>query len=114
MRISLYKEKIVQAFHGAHVLSIAAIAKKVPGADFSTIFRNVELLCKEGKLKKIIIDEDVTVYELVNINHSHDHFICNECGGVEEVHVSHDLLGKGSKAKATDVIIRGVCGPCNQ
>jgi Fur family transcriptional regulator, ferric uptake regulator len=113
MKTSLYKEKILKIFQDTHVLSIADVHKKLKGADFSTIYRNIESLLKEGKLKKIIVNEDITVYERADAKH-HDHFICTECGEVEEVHIAANILGKGSKAKAKDVVIRGVCGPCNR
>ena len=113
MKTSPYKDKILKLFESAHTLSIADVHKKIPSADFSTLFRNIELLTKEGKLKKIVVDKDVTVYEVNNKDHHHDHFICVECGDVDEIHVSTNVLGKGSKAKVEDVVIRGVCEDCN-
>lgn len=112
MKTSPYKDKILKLFEKAHTLSIADLHKKIPEADFSTLFRNVESLTKEGKLKKIIVDKDVTVYEVNDAKHHHDHFICVECGDVDEIHVSSSVL-KGSKAKVEDVVIRGVCEDCN-
>lgn len=111
MRTSRYKDDILKVFKTAHVLSIADVCKKIPQADFSTIYRNVEALTKEGILKKIVVTEDLTVYEYADKDHAHDHFICNECGEVEEVHVSHNLL-KGKKGKVEEVVLRGTCGDC--
>lgn len=112
MRTSLYKAKILEVFKHAHVLSIADVQAQLGKVDFSTVYRNIEILIKEGLLKKIIVNEDLTVFELVNKEHKHDHFICNDCGKVEEIHIETAVLGQGSDTKVTDVIVRGVCGPC--
>jgi Fur family zinc uptake transcriptional regulator len=112
MKTSPYKDKILKLFQKVHTLSIADVCKKIPEADFSTIFRNVEMLTQEGKLKKIVVDKDITVYEANDSAHHHDHFICVECGDVDAVHVSGSVL-KGSKARVEDVVIRGVCEDCN-
>ncbi len=112
MKTSPYRDSIIKLFEKSHTLSIADVQKKIPKADFSTLFRNIESLTKEGKLKKIIVDKDVTVYERNDKAHAHDHFICIECGEVDEIHVSGTVL-KGKKVKVQDVVVRGVCGDCN-
>ncbi|MEN9604484.1 MAG: hypothetical protein RJB39_169 [Candidatus Parcubacteria bacterium] len=112
MKTSPYKDKIIQLFKKAPTLSIAQIRTKMPSADFSTIFRNVEKLVKEGVLKKIIVDKDVTVYAQKGAQSPQHHFICLECGQVENVQISANIL-KSSRVKVTDVILRGICEACN-
>lgn len=112
MKTSLYKDAILAAFQSKHTLSIADIQKAVPRADFSTIFRNVESLAKSGVLKKIAINADQTVYELYDKNHEHDHFVCVDCGTVEEIHIKHKDIKGPVQSKTLDIVVRGVCGPC--
>lgn len=114
MKTSPYKSVILELFAKAHVLSISDIHKSIPKADFSTIFRNVEALLKEAKLKKIIIDADVSVYELVGKGNEHDHFVCIDCGKIDEIHILHTDIRVAKKAKTLDIIVRGICGPCNK
>ena len=113
MKTSPYKELILSQFKKAHVLSIADVHKAIPKADFSTIFRNVEQLLQAGILMRIVVDADTTVYELVGKGHQHDHFVCVNCGRVDEVHVRKEDIKMVGKSKVLDVVIRGICGPCD-
>lgn len=92
-----------------HLLSVAEIQAQV-GGDFSTVFRNLEILVKEGVIKKVVISKDSVMYEKVSA-HPHDHFVCDDCGIVEEIKINRKNIK--SKALIKDVLVRGVCGQCN-
>ncbi len=109
MRNNIYKEKILKALEKKHLSTIAEIHKDIPEADYSTIFRNVELLLSEKKIKKIMIDNKTIAYE--SSKESHDHFICNDCGNVEAIHIPHDSI-KGRQID--DITVRGTCNSCKQ
>lgn len=109
MRTNIYKEKVLEAFTGAHLLSIADIQRKIPKADFSTIFRNIEQLCTEGLVRRVTISKDVVLYEVAQKNHRHDHFVCNDCGTIEAIHLPKHLVSKG---RVDEVLVRGTCESC--
>lgn len=111
MRTNVYKEKVLEAFRGAHLLSIGDIVHKIPKADFSTIFRNVEQLCTEGVVRRVTISKDVVLYEVVEKNHRHDHFVCTDCGVIEAIHLPKRLVSKG---RVDEVLVRGACERCKQ
>lgn len=111
MRTNTYKEKIVAVLDRAHLLSIAAIQEKITKADFSTIFRNLEQLCAEGIVRKVSIAKDNVLYELVEKNHHHDHFVCDACGAIESVCLSKTITSN-IKGSVRDVLIRGTCLNC--
>lgn len=111
MRTNIYKTEIMNVLKKAHLLSIAAIHAKIAKADFSTIFRNVEQLCKEGLLRKVTISKDVVLYERAETTHRHDHFICNDCGTIASVQLPKNIGLKG-KGLVHDVLIRGICTKC--
>lgn len=111
MRTNVYKQKILAALKNTHLLSIAALCTKIPKADFSTIFRNVEQLCIEGVVRKVIISKETTLYELSDLLHHHDHFVCTLCGSVESVHVSPNITLTGG-AVISDILVRGTCTNC--
>jgi Fe2+ or Zn2+ uptake regulation protein len=94
MRLNVYKDKVLAILEKDHLLSIADICKKLGGVDFSTVFRNVEHLVAEGLIKKIFVNKDMVLYEAGGI-HMHDHFVCNNCGTIESVHVSKKLYLRG-------------------
>lgn len=110
MRKHVYRETIQSILASSHMMSIAAICKRIPKADFSTIFRNLEQLCEEKIVRKIIIDKDTVLYELIHIDQHHDHFVCIDCGIVESIIVPSIILS--GNASITDIVIRGTCSAC--
>jgi Fe2+ or Zn2+ uptake regulation protein len=108
MRTNIYKQKIIDLLNKHHLLSISQIHKYISEANNSTIFRNIEELLKQGQIRKIIVDDKNTSYELTN--HTHDHFICNDCGKIESVKISHNII---KNKKIDNIIIRGNCNDCN-
>ncbi len=111
MRTNVYKQKILDVLSKSHLISIADIHTQIPEADYSTIFRNVESLSKDGLIKKIILGKGVVMYESVS-NHAHDHFVCDDCGKVETLHLSRDFKLNGN-AIIKDILLKGTCDDCN-
>jgi Fe2+ or Zn2+ uptake regulation protein len=110
MRTSLHKNKILKLLSKRHLLTIAQIHKAIPKVDYSTIFRNVEQLLKAKLIKRVLIDNKSVAYE--SSKESHDHFICNDCGKVEEIHVSRKDLSEDRVV--SDITARGICGQCKK
>lgn len=108
MRTNLYREKIVNVLRQNHLLSINEIHKKIPRANFSTIFRNIEQLYEDKSVKRIIVDKDTILYELSD--HRHDHFVCDDCGDIQQVHFSRKI--KMNQVVIADIMIRGTCEDC--
>lgn len=111
MKTPIYKQKIIDTLKKNHLMSIADIEKKVK-ANFSTIFRNIEILKTEGLIKQVVKDKDTILYEYVGEGHAHDHFICDDCGDVQAIHVDKKALHIKGKGKAQDVTVHGLCGDC--
>lgn len=109
MRTSLYKSKIIALLEKRHLLTINEIHQAIPEANFSTIFRNVEQLSAAGDIKAVQIDNKQVAYE--SAKHHHDHFICTDCGDVEEIHFP--LPKALAKKNVSDVTVRGTCGSCS-
>lgn len=109
MRTHFYREHIMNILKQHHLLSIKEINQKIPKANFSTIFRNIEQLHNENLIKRIMIDKDTILYELAD--HTHDHFVCNDCGEIQKINVLKKI--KTNKLTISDVMVRGLCGSCN-
>ena len=107
MRTNVYKEKILDLLQKKHLLTIAEIHKAIPEADYSTIFRNVEHLLADKEIKKVMIYNKSVAYE--SAKESHDHFICNDCGTVEPIHIPHKSI---EGRKVDDITVRGSCNKC--
>lgn len=112
MKVSPYKEKIIDVLKNNHLLSIADIQSKIPASNFSTIFRNIEILKTEGLVKQIIAQKDIILYELVTEGNEHDHFVCDDCGDVQTIHVHKKDLNIKGNAKIRDAVVHGSCSQC--
>lgn len=53
-----------------------------PGTNFSTVYRNLEILLQEGIVRKVELNREASYYELVDTKDHHHHLICKECGSV--------------------------------
>jgi len=104
-----------------HPLSVKDLAKKLSstGIDTVTLYRNVESLQNLGLLKKILIDDKQTHYELSSQDHHH-HIICKVCGKISDVSTcdvivtGKDLLKTTGFAKVTEHSLEffGICEGC--
>jgi Fe2+ or Zn2+ uptake regulation protein len=112
MKVSVHKDKIIAVLKKNHLLSIADICTQIPESTFSTIFRNIEILKTEGLVKQIVADKDIVLYELVTVGHSHDHFVCDDCGDVQAIHIDKKALHIKGKAKVGDTVVHGTCEDC--
>ncbi len=113
MRTNIYKEKIIQLLKTSHVLSLTDLHRRLPKADFSTVYRNIKQLTATGEIKKIVLAKDNIVYELNNQLEQHDHFLCLNCGQIEEIQVTSKKLLTSGHRKIFDILIKGLCTNCN-
>lgn len=96
--------------HGA--LSAAAIHKKVPKVDLTTIYRNLDLFVKEGTAKKLNLGDSEAQYEYKADDHHHA--ICLDCDKVihftaPDEKIMELLKVKGFKPESLEITLRGVC-----
>ena len=110
MRTNTWGEHILEVLKKAHIMTLAELGKKIPAADQSTLFRNLEQFVKEGSVRKIVINQRTSAYELVKKSHEHDHFVCDSCEEVSPIAMPRP---KGF-AKIRDVVVRGLCAPCDK
>ncbi|MDF2840623.1 MAG: Ferric uptake regulator, Fur family [Clostridia bacterium] len=52
--------------------------------NFSTVYRNLELLCKLGVIHKLNISSGINHFELKHDSHHH-HVICVKCGDMQSI-----------------------------
>ena len=113
MRTNVYKNEILKLLRENHLLSISDIHSKVPNADYSTVYRNVEQLFSDKQIRKVVLDKGATMYELNDEKDKHDHFLCLDCGDVESIHSGSLNQLLPHKYAIQDVLIRGLCEECN-
>ena len=110
MRTNVWEEHVRDVLAHAHTLTLAELGRKIPAADHSTLFRNVERLVKDGVVRKIIISQRVSAYELVRADKHHDHFVCDTCDEGTAI----DMPRPKGLPIVRDVVVRGQCLPCTK
>lgn len=86
--------------------------------NFSTVFRNLEMMAEEDMLFKIDRENGVSVYGLC-LNHHHHHLICTVCGKTRCINICPmDLVDKsaweGFIPKKHRFEIMGLCPECSK
>lgn len=71
-------------FLSAHQI-YEAVLKIDPGVNFSTVYRNIEILEQGNIIHKIYTDEGHSSYKLNEEEKHHHHFICKHCGKTEVI-----------------------------
>lgn len=100
------------------------VRKKLPRISLGTVYRNLELLSREGLINKIEFGGGLRRYD-GDLDH-HIHVRCNNCGRIADMSDDHEpaispSLTKGSLANSSDgfritgyiVEYRGVCPDCD-
>ncbi len=87
-------------------------------ADFSSIFRAVKKLVGEGKIKKLVLNDDKSHFEPTGSHH--DHTCCRECGKVSEIPcaIVETSLNEiedsiGFKIEGHSLVVDGICNDCS-
>lgn len=94
------------------------VKEKFNGINFSTIYRNLELLSTLEIINKLQIESGVSHYELCGLEHHH-HIICKKCGETREIDIcpyanlgEEQLRAIGFKATDHKFEIYGYCSKC--
>jgi Fur family zinc uptake transcriptional regulator len=91
---------------------------KGQGMDFSTVYRNLEMMAKEGILSTVHRDNGKSSYELCH-KHHHHHLICTACGATRCIDFCPmDLIDKsvweGFTPGKHRFEIMGICLECSK
>ncbi|MBM7583085.1 Fe2+ or Zn2+ uptake regulation protein [Caldicoprobacter guelmensis] len=87
-KLTKQRQAILDAFMriGEPLVTAQHIFEKVievnPGINFSTVYRNLDILVQEGMVRKIMFDQGAAYYELMDGSHHH-HLICKRCGKIQ-------------------------------
>ncbi|HET7339330.1 MAG TPA: transcriptional repressor [Candidatus Dormibacteraeota bacterium] len=107
--------------HERHAWSIdemhEAVRSSLGSADYSSVFRAVTLLERQGAIDKIDLGEGHARFELRDSHH--EHIRCDSCGKVEEVPVCvlDDAAAQvqtltGYRVRSHQVVFGGICADC--
>lgn len=88
--------------------------KKMPSIAVGTVYRNLNLMCEAGEIRKIALPDAADRYDKSII--PHDHLICTECEKMVDIGLG-DLLPlieerSGAKVHSYELCIHGICAEC--
>lgn len=95
------------------------VKKKIPGISLGTVYRNLDILSKEGLVRKLEFAHTQRRYD-GNIK-NHYHVLCTECGRIDDLTSIGDdkieeLLGIKSYYQITGYMLKffGLCPDCKK
>ncbi len=117
------RELIFRSFFelGEHV-TVDELFEKVRAKDrsvgYSTVWRNLKLICKVGLAEEVNLGDGVTRYDRIT-REPHGHFYCLGCRKLVEFtaphvmnHLEEVATGRGFQAESYKIEIRGYCKEC--
>lgn len=96
------------------------VKKNYPSVDFSTIYRNIELLAEKDMIHKINTGESYACYKFKEKNQHHHHIICKNCGKTEVIEfcpfkeMEEQLKEKDFITTEHSFEVFGYCANCKQ
>lgn len=120
MRSSLQRDIILDIIvNSCNHLTVEQIydKAKIIKSDISlaTIYRNVNQLVLNNKIRRLKLDDNVDKYDKVDPHHNH--FVCDCCGCIEDIY-DHYLIPEryinGNLITNYDLMFRGICSVCQK
>jgi Fur family peroxide stress response transcriptional regulator len=113
---------VFEALQGDHTHPFAEeiyqrVRKTLPRISLATVYRNLQRLVEEGKIRSVVLGERVSRYDPELSDH--DHFICEHCGRVTDLFLARDrrvdltpLANAGYIVTTHTLTVYGVCQVC--
>lgn len=89
------------------------VRKNDPTVSLGTVYRNLAMLCEQGRAIIVETSDKKTHYD--GCVEDHAHFVCNECGGVFDVDGYCDrsaVIKSGFTVERTSLVYYGLCPEC--
>lgn len=122
-RYSKQREEILEAVRNSQVHPTAEriyeeVREEIPSLSLGTVYRNLNLLTDEGKIREVILDDNIKRYD-GNLD-DHYHCICNSCGRIYDVSLdAGPLLDElanqieNFKVESHEIEFHGTCDECD-
>lgn len=96
----------------------AAVTRRRPGIGYSTVYRALDRLCELGLISRVRVAGGASaVYEAARMSHAH--FLCTECGRVDDVDytlapaaLEAVAAAHGAEIREATLTLRGTCARC--
>ncbi|MEO6729245.1 MAG: transcriptional repressor [Candidatus Dojkabacteria bacterium] len=116
MKITKNQKQIINLFSEGKLLKAHEIVEQLSDIDRATIFRNLNKLVDEGILTPLNVSKGSLTYELLELEHKHLHFICNNCEKIQHIEVNSNILKniipEGVQLEDFELNLKGKCEDC--
>jgi Fur family transcriptional regulator, peroxide stress response regulator len=94
-----------------------AVVKIIPSITLATVYRNLNILAKEGIIKRLEINKE---FHYDGFTHDHHHAVCEKCGIIQDIY-EKNLTKKTMNALenqntfnpvSVEIFFKGVCSKC--
>src|SRR5215510_10891834 len=121
-RVTRQLENVFQALQGdpSHPFAdeiYRRVRKRLPRISLATVYRNLQRLVEDGKIRTVLLGERVARYDPETSDH--DHFICQRCGRVIDLFLERDrqvdltpLTSDGYIVTTHNLTVYGLCQTC--
>jgi len=100
--------------HPTAEMVYSALHPRFPTLSRSTVYQALELFCKKGVAKKVVIEEGEMRFEADTSNHGH--FLCLKCGTIFNFTYPEDTVlptpNGNFKIVHQHLYYQGFCPPC--
>lgn len=95
-----------------------AVNRFDPRSSRATVYNSLHALVEAGLIREVRVEGNAARYDAAGCRHHH--FICERCGGIEDVEW-FDVPGLGRRRglrsrriNRYEIVFRGVCGACSR
>ena len=99
--------------------TVEELSEELPSVGRATVFRTIKLLLEAGAVCKLATIDGSQMYSLCRVGHHHHHWVCIQCGAVEEFRAAavEQLISAISSEIPGEVIdhrveLYVICGSC--
>jgi len=117
-REAVYNSVVQSHEHPTAELIFEDVRRNIPNISLGTVYRNLKYLVEKGKIREVVLDDNVSRYD-GNVA-DHYHCICTECGEIQDISIeASSLIGDiASKIKHFTITSHklefyGVCDKCS-
>uniref|UniRef100_A0A7V3ZUX9 Transcriptional repressor n=1 Tax=candidate division WOR-3 bacterium TaxID=2052148 RepID=A0A7V3ZUX9_UNCW3 len=115
LRIKIYQFLLESKDHPTGKMIYQALKKFLPTISLTTIYNNLELFCRKGLIKMVLLDPKEIRFDGKK---GHHHFLCEKCGKIIDLPIDCDLVKKkkifGHLIIDWDGYFLGICKDCQK
>lgn len=86
----------------------------VPEVSRATVYNTLNELVERGELQALTFDGGPVLFD-PNASHPHHHFVCRDCGRIDDVEpegLEQVRLASGHRTERLELVFRGQCPEC--